>query len=117
MLQSVITTIPKSGKDPQEVQNYRPISLTNTDVKLYAKVIARRLLAFTPSLKNPDQVGFVPAQQAPGSTRRLISLIHDLEAKKCLLCFTPWTHLIEYTGDSCRLYWKNLALQAGYKIL
>lgn len=40
MLQSVITTIPKLGKDTQLVQNYRLISLINTYVKQYAKVIA-----------------------------------------------------------------------------
>lgn len=77
MLRLIIITIPKPDKDPSSTANYRPISLLNTDVKLYAKVVASRLMPLLPILVHPDQVGFVPERQAPDATRRVINLIHQ----------------------------------------
>lgn len=48
--------IPKQEKDPLSPTNYRPISLPNSDLKMYAKVLANRLLVLTPYLIEPDQV-------------------------------------------------------------
>jgi hypothetical protein len=39
----VITLIPKEGKDNQELNNWRPITLLNVDYKIASKIIANRL--------------------------------------------------------------------------
>lgn len=77
-MRSIITTTPKPEKDPTSTTNYRPISLLNTDVKIFAMVIASRLLKCLPSLVHMDQVGFMPDRQAPDATRRVIDLIHQV---------------------------------------
>lgn len=59
MLQAIVVTIPKPGKDPSRPENYRPISVLNSDIKVYAKILARRLMDVLPSIVHPDQVGFV----------------------------------------------------------
>lgn len=46
-----ISAIPKLGKDRTICSNYRPISLLNADIKLYAKVLASRLKNFMLNLK------------------------------------------------------------------
>ncbi|XP_063819155.1 LOW QUALITY PROTEIN: uncharacterized protein LOC135057187 [Pseudophryne corroboree] len=79
---ALITVIPKPGKDHQQVSNYRPISLLNTDLKLFAKILALRLNPLLPSLIHPDQVGFVPTRQALDNTRRTINLIHHANSVK-----------------------------------
>lgn len=75
MLQAVITIIPKPGKSPDNVMNYRPISLLNCDIKIFLKLIADRVNSVLPSLIHPDQVGFISQRQASEGTRRILNLI------------------------------------------
>ena len=49
-------------KDKREVQNYRPITLLNTDLKMYTKTIANQLRKMAPKLIHKDQAGFMPEQ-------------------------------------------------------
>lgn len=69
MLSANIVTLPKPRKEPVTPPNFRPISLLNTDLKLYAKLIAQRLAPIMPHLIHPDQVGLTMGWQAPDAAR------------------------------------------------
>uniref|UniRef100_A0A6I8QUB5 Reverse transcriptase domain-containing protein n=1 Tax=Xenopus tropicalis TaxID=8364 RepID=A0A6I8QUB5_XENTR len=43
------------GKDPQRVENWRPIALLNTDRKLLARILFTRLILFSGTLLSPVQ--------------------------------------------------------------
>lgn len=64
ILEAQITLIPKQSKDTRMVSNYRPISLLNVDVKLYAKALENHILPLLLRLIALDQVGFVPGSKA-----------------------------------------------------
>uniref|UniRef100_A0A803K153 Reverse transcriptase domain-containing protein n=1 Tax=Xenopus tropicalis TaxID=8364 RepID=A0A803K153_XENTR len=74
-LKSYITVIPKEGRDHTKCANYRPISLLNSDLKIFTKILANRLNNILPRLIHKDQVGFVKYRQAGDNTRRAIDLI------------------------------------------
>lgn len=76
MLNAIIVTLPKPGKEPNTPPNFRPISLLNIDLKVYAKIIASRLLNLLPLLIHPDQTGFAKGRQTSDATRRLTNIIH-----------------------------------------
>jgi hypothetical protein len=46
--------------DPQLLVNWRPLSLINSDAKLFTKLIANRMNKVLPKLINPYQTGFLP---------------------------------------------------------
>lgn len=76
MLEALIVTLPKPGKTPDIPQNFRPISLLNNDLKIYAKMIALRLVYVLPILIDPVQSGFTKGRQSSDAKRRLINIIH-----------------------------------------
>ena len=58
MRRSVITLIHKKD-DKTNIENYRPISLTNTDYRILAYVLAFRLQKVISSIVGPDQTAYV----------------------------------------------------------
>jgi hypothetical protein len=46
--------------DPTSLSNWRPLSLINSDAKLFTKILANRFNQVLPSLINPYQTGFLP---------------------------------------------------------
>lgn len=79
MLNATVITIPKPGKEATSPKNFRPISLLNLDIKIYAKLIANRLVDILPSLSHNDQIRFTKGQQSSDAKRRLINIIHMAE--------------------------------------
>uniref|UniRef100_A0A8C5MFX8 Reverse transcriptase domain-containing protein n=1 Tax=Leptobrachium leishanense TaxID=445787 RepID=A0A8C5MFX8_9ANUR len=75
-LSATIVVLHKEGKDPQQCSSYRPISLLNNDLKIFAAVLAGRLSTVLPLLLRKDQVGFIPAREARDGTIRTLNMIH-----------------------------------------
>lgn len=61
----------KEGKDPLDVASYRPIALLNTDIKIFAKILAARLNKVIVKLIRFDQSGFMPGRTTSINIRRL----------------------------------------------
>lgn len=85
-LEAHITLIPKPRKDTI-VSNYCPISLLNVDVKLYAKILANRLLPLLSRMISTDQVGFIPGREASDNTTKAINIHHWLTSNTTKLSF------------------------------
>ncbi|XP_068089234.1 vomeronasal type-2 receptor 26-like [Hyperolius riggenbachi] len=81
-----ITVIPKPEKDPNYCVNYRPISLINIDLKLFAKMLAERLKPLLPKIIHTDQAGFVSGREARDNTLKTVSLIHHAKKTNTPLC-------------------------------
>lgn len=62
-LSSVITLLDKQGKDPRVMNNLRPISLTNCDIKIFTKALSNRLTPILPEVIHENQVAYVKGRQ------------------------------------------------------
>ena len=62
--EATITLIPKPDKDAtKKRENYRPISLMNTDAKILNKILVIRIQQHIKKFIPHDQVGFIPGIQ------------------------------------------------------
>jgi exonuclease III len=71
---SCITLLPKKGKDGQEIKNWRPISLSNCDLKIITKTLALRVNKVLPEIIHQSQSGYVPGRNI-ASNIRLMRLV------------------------------------------
>jgi hypothetical protein len=68
--------------DKSDIANYRPISLLNTDYKIFTKALTIKLALVAPDLIHPNQAGFVPGRQIRDQiwlTKRVIELAEATE--------------------------------------
>lgn len=71
-----ITVSTKKGNDHTLLQNYRPIFLLNTDLKIFAKILANKIKHLLPSIVHPDQTGFIVGRKARDNSIRALQLVH-----------------------------------------
>ena len=74
--------------DRDRIENYRPITLSNSDYKLMTKSIANRLGKVAQDLIHPNQTGFVPGRGLYNNTRlseAMIEYTTIIEENGCIL--------------------------------
>jgi hypothetical protein len=79
--QGVITLILKKSKDKRKVENYRPITLLNVDLKLGSKIIADRIARVMPSLISCNQSAFVSGRYIGDAVRTVADILYFVKDK------------------------------------
>ena len=72
---SLLKLIPKAGKDPARLTNWRPITLSNCDHKIITKAYALRLSAQVATKINERQTAYLKGRLINDNIRSLLSII------------------------------------------
>ena len=76
--QSVFSLLFKKG-NPEDLENWRPISLLNVDYKIIARILALRLQKILPKIINTDQQGFIKNRFIGNNIRQIQDIIDYAE--------------------------------------
>jgi len=91
---SCITLLPKSGKNLEKIENWRPITLTNCDLKIFTKLISNRVTTKLDKLISVSQTAYIPGRVVHDNLRmfefykkyckenNIDALLVSLDAKK-----------------------------------
>ena len=68
---SVISLIPKAGKDKHEIKNWRPISISSCDLKIITKAYSLKVGSHLKEIISESQMGYVPGRDINFNNRVL----------------------------------------------
>ncbi len=71
----VLTLIPKQGVDLRLLKSWRPLTLLNTDYKILAKVLSRRLQSVIDEVISDDQNGYIKGRYIGENIRTISDII------------------------------------------
>ncbi len=75
MKQGIITLIPKPNKDSLHLDNWRPITLLNSDYKLLASLYANRLKPCLEEIVSVSQSGFMKGRHIANNIRLVLDIL------------------------------------------
>ena len=78
MVRAVLSPIFKEKGEPSDPAMYRPISVTTTAYRIFAKCIAQRLNIAVKYLISDSQVGYSPGRTLDENVLLIRQLIHDI---------------------------------------
>ena len=93
-LDSIITLLPKEGKDTRDIKNWRPITLANCDAKIITKALANRVSLVLETIIDKSQTAYIPGRSVMDNIRsnflirsyckkkNIEALLISLDAKK-----------------------------------
>ncbi len=109
--ESIITLLPKEGKDIRQLKNWRPITLSNCDAKIITKALATKLSKVLEPIIDKSQTAYIPGRSVADNLRsnffikkycsqnNLNTVLISLDAKKA---FDSVDH--QYIEETLRAY-------------
>ena len=79
--QTFLVLIPK-GPQPEDIRDFRPISLCNVIYKLVTKIIVNRIKTHMPTIISPNQCSFVPGRHSSDNIIVAQEVIHSMKTMK-----------------------------------
>ena len=99
----IITLIPKKECDTRYLKNWHPITLLNTDFKIFAKLLAMRIDTYLLKLIHNDQTGFMKNRNRSHNIRKIADILqyvqdNNIEALLILLDFEKAFDRVEHNA-------------------
>jgi hypothetical protein len=86
-LDTIIKPLPKDRKDPTHVTNYRPVALTNTDMKCLTGIINNDLQSHMLDFIPNHQTGFIKGRNTSDAILRVSEILKRTGRTPLLLDF------------------------------
>jgi hypothetical protein len=74
---NLIILIPKKSTNLEDLNNWRPISLVNSDAKIFMKILANRLNTICQDVISPHQQGFVKNRSISDAALDIITIMRN----------------------------------------
>ena len=84
---SVITLIPKAGKDKQFIKNWRPISISPCDLNIVTKALSMKVGKYLDEIISPSQMGYVQGRDINFNNRIMRAALNKCKSNKIFIIF------------------------------